>query len=363
MVEWPKTGNPEEDIEDIVGAMADAGYGLEYDDAEGLIKKTREGPNPYDAAQSFTEGDLTLSGGVAVRSGSIVAAIPDTFEDGDISEYSGATGSYTVQTNTVKNGSNALEGTATNGGSSVIESQTGLGYYPQQGGSWTWYVYIAPGGGGGNGFNLRYGYVNDEDYYTLSAREESSNAQLAESANNSRVNQDDATVNWDSVEGEWVEIQHTWESGGTHTCDILDSQGDSLASLSYTQSNDYSGSGIAFRTYNSTGSDTTVYYDSEEGPKTAIIEWPTPADVYEWDVATYTHSPNGGTADVFVAYSTDGGSTWSRTNGANAISRNYSLADDPNISPEDGVRIEAELSGADTANNPTLDSVYRSWRV
>jgi hypothetical protein len=95
----------------------------------------------------------------------------------------------------------------------------------------------------------------------------------------------------------------------------------------------------------------------------ATLEWGYPTDIYEWDVATFTRTLDGETVDVYIAYSTDGGSTWSRTNSGNPVTRNYSLSDDSNISPSDDVRIEAEISRQDTSNNPTLDSAYRSWLV
>jgi hypothetical protein len=94
---------------------------------------------------------------------------------------------------------------------------------------------------------------------------------------------------------------------------------------------------------------------------TVGIEWPAPTDVYEWDTATYQRTLDGETVDVYVAY--NDGTGWTRTNGGNPISRNYSLGDDSNISASDEIRIEAELSRTDTANNPRLDSAYRSWIV
>ncbi len=94
---------------------------------------------------------------------------------------------------------------------------------------------------------------------------------------------------------------------------------------------------------------------------TATIEWPHPSDVYEWDIATFTRSPDNETVDVYVAY--NDGSGWSRSNGGNPISRDYTLADDSSISNSDEIRVEADLSRADTSNDPTLDSVARSWRL
>jgi hypothetical protein len=92
------------------------------------------------------------------------------------------------------------------------------------------------------------------------------------------------------------------------------------------------------------------------------VEWADfPTDIFSWDIATFTRTENGGTVDVFVAFSTDGGSTYTRTNGGSPISRNYSLANDNNISSSDDVRIEVKLSRADPANKPSIDSVYRSY--
>jgi hypothetical protein len=96
---------------------------------------------------------------------------------------------------------------------------------------------------------------------------------------------------------------------------------------------------------------------------TAILEWPNPSDIYEWDVVTFTRTLNNETVDVFVAYSSDDGSTWTRTNSGNPITRNYSLEADAKITADVDVRIEAELSRTDRSNNPTLDSAYRSWFV
>lgn len=123
-----------------------------------------------------------------------------------------------------------------------------------------------------------------------------------------------------------------------------------------------SGSEVLNNVYNI--SDVTALFRPAKSGN-ALIEWDRgiPTDIFEWDVATFTESPDGETVDVFVAYSSDGGSTWTRTNSGNPITRNYSLNEDTNITPDVDVRIETELSRSDTTNNPTLDSVYRSWLV
>jgi len=88
-----------------------------------------------------------------------------------------------------------------------------------------------------------------------------------------------------------------------------------------------------------------------------------PEDIYEWGVVTFTRTLDGETVDVYLAYSTDGGATWTRTNGGDPISRRYDVGADGNVTPEMPVRFEVELSRQDTSNNPSIDSVIWSWRL
>jgi len=59
--------------------------------------------------------------------------IIDDFEDGDISEYGGDTGKFTVQQNTVLSGQNTLKGSTDNGNFIGIASTSGLANYPSEG--------------------------------------------------------------------------------------------------------------------------------------------------------------------------------------------------------------------------------------
>lgn len=91
--------------------------------------------------------------------------------------------------------------------------------------------------------------------------------------------------------------------------------------------------------------------------ESAFIEWPQPTDIYRWDAATFQTSPDGETVEVFVEESTDGGSTWTEIQGP--IGRGEQIEADPGSR----VRFRVELSRNDTANNPTLDAIYRRWVV
>lgn len=112
------------------------------------------------------------------------------------------------------------------------------------------------------------------------------------------------------------------------------------------------------------GSDTTDWFSWEafqpakkyqSGSMT--VEWPKPADVFRWDAATFQTSPDGETVDVYIEESTDSGATWTEI--AGPISRGQDIT----AAPDSEVRFRVGLSVANTANNPTLDSIYRRWVV
>ena len=113
-------------------------------------------------------------------------------------------------------------------------------------------------------------------------------------------------------------------------------------------------------------SDTSTYSNKRYGTAnstsgSATLEWPHPDPLYQWNVVTFSSSPDGETVDLFVEYSEDDGSTWNRTNGGNPVDRNYSLQSDTNIDKTTWVRYVVEISKSNEANNPTLDRAYRSW--
>lgn len=88
---------------------------------------------------------------------------------------------------------------------------------------------------------------------------------------------------------------------------------------------------------------------------TVSIEWPYPPDVYDWDVAKFQATKDGETVDVYVEEFD--GSSWVEI--AGPISRGDDLPADPGRN----VRYRVDLSRADTANNPTLDAIYRRYTV
>jgi hypothetical protein len=92
--------------------------------------------------------------------------------------------------------------------------------------------------------------------------------------------------------------------------------------------------------------------DAVYSSATVYVEWGAPSDIDSWDLATFQRTLNNESVDIYVAESSDGGSTWSRINGGNPIGQNFDIS---TIDPANEVRIECELSRSNTSNDPTFD--------
>lgn len=272
------------------------------------------GPNPYDAARSFTESELTLThtdtrqsaGFISLDNGSSVSRDPD---DSTVSDKWDLRGVRFVLSMDV----------------SEITATISTDY---------------------SGYNGGTAYLEQTDGTTIA------------STDNTISGGDTVTFNANLSAGIEYQIRVGQTSGrNTHAYDSnpafpYESPGVDIVSGADTNSNSH---GDAWNVASLSVPGNT------KSSGTVIMEWSHPADIYEWDVATFTRTLDSETVDVFVSY--DDGSGWTRTNSGNPISRNYDLSGDANISASDSVRIEAELSRASTSNNPTLDSAIRSWKL
>lgn len=85
------------------------------------------------------------------------------------------------------------------------------------------------------------------------------------------------------------------------------------------------------------------------------VEWPMPSDVYAWDTGVYQATPDGATVEVYVEEDQSGG--WTEI--AGPISRGDSIDADP----ENNVRYRVEFSRPDGNSAPSLDAIYRRWKL
>lgn len=167
-------------------------------------------------------------------------AIVDDLEDNDIAEYKYNTGNFTTQSTTVKEGSYALEYTATS--NSHMTSYSGLNYYPQQGDTIKWngylngsnyiLLYFACQSGTGDSSTRPDGYASFLDLsnseFKLRKRDAGTNSTLASSS-------------FTFSTGEWYEVKLDWASDGTMTHTLYDSTGSTVASHSATDTTFTSG--------------------------------------------------------------------------------------------------------------------------
>lgn len=161
----------------------------------------------------------------------------DNFEDGDIAEYTGAKSPFSVQSNTVFDGNNALKGVATTKTSSII-STAGLDNYPAQGD--TFEVYQRDGRKIGLGGAL-FGVQDINNFYLVQFN---SNAQdlrffVKDGGSFTRLASQSTTISADV----WYRLEIDW--GSTITVSQFDG-GTLEASVSVTDST-YTSGGIGFR--------------------------------------------------------------------------------------------------------------------
>lgn len=170
-------------------------------------------------------------------SGSVT--VLDDFEDGDISEYAGDTGSFTVQQTTVKEGSYALSATA-NG------SISDTGVTTQQGERF--YVWVNIGGTNNDGSVGFYYFTQSE-----SASPNGYLAQVNESQNEIALFYYDgaftkiASAASQASTSTWYELRVDVTTSGDHTLSIYDTSGSQLASTSTVTDTTYTSGGIGFR--------------------------------------------------------------------------------------------------------------------
>lgn len=198
----------------------------------------------------------------------------DDFEDGDIAEYSGATGFFSAQSTTVNRGSFALE--ATTGGSfEDIASTTGLEVYPSPGDtvevdvqltntddSARFLFGVQSEASAANGYAVAADAYNDE--VRIYIRNSSGVTVLASSA---------ASIS--SQLNEWLTMEITWQADGTIQYTLYDSARNQLGTAQTTNT-EFSSGGSGYSANNvvgAAGTSSTMYFDGPpmgEGPGTYI---------------------------------------------------------------------------------------------
>jgi len=194
-----------------------------------------------DVVKEAAKATVALSPGVddsATSDETRSSGVIDDFEDNDISEYSGDTGEYTVQSTTVKVGSYALEIPNISGdGGRHIQSLSGLDKYPQAGDTFEFWVRSEVGNSATPGFALQNDAKND--CYDILFNDSTLGIRKFSGGSVSTLSSVSHTIS----AATWYRIVVEWGGGGVITATVYDSSGSEVSNVSANDTT-YTGGGI-----------------------------------------------------------------------------------------------------------------------
>lgn len=88
------------------------------------------------------------------------------------------------------------------------------------------------------------------------------------------------------------------------------------------------------------------------------VEWPDPPDIYAWDTALYRATEDGETDPISVDVQRYDGSEW-----VTALSDINNPASIVELPADQNIRYKVYLSRSSVSNNPTLDAIYRRFKL
>lgn len=178
--------------------------------------------------------------------------IVDNFEDNDISEYSGDTGAYSIDSTIVKEGSYSLYGES-GGNEKRIYSTSGLDNYIEAGDNWTYYQYASTSVNSA----FVFGFQDTDHYYFLNCSTQDDKFLLKRKDDTNEV----LAVEYTSVpSGEWMKVEFEWKTDGTINIFIYDNANNQLGSLSANDST-WSSGGIGYSVNTASGTE-YAYWDN-----------------------------------------------------------------------------------------------------
>lgn len=232
--------------------------------------------------------------------------IQDSFEDDDLTEYSGDLSLYDTNNNFTEDGSLGLEYQASGGGAprGEIISTSGLAEYPDQGENTTLFVYITSATGDDGRF--LFGTQDTDNTYEidLNAFNNELRLNVVDSGSTTLLDSSSHPFADDTV----YKVELEWTQQNQITISLTDqSSGSVVASVSSTDST-YSDGGLGF----STDGGPVKYdyvFEGSASPHGTYVGAPHTADNVNQGFTNLTLA--NASADITWQQSTDGGSTWS----------------------------------------------------
>jgi hypothetical protein len=232
---------------DVTSRPSENSYELDYARKEyGIFNPTETGTFQLNINGQIIEIEVT----------DIPDSVVENFEDGDIAEYSGDTGSFSVVQDRAFDGSNALYSNANYG---RISSVSGLNSYPSAGDEIWWYTYIASGGDRVSQFFFGIQtVVGNSNYETRLNGKEGQLELRRNDASNSILDSASATID----RHVWIRNEIKWDIDGdgvieysAFNADTGDQIGSTLTAIDQT----YTSGGISWGLFG--GTDVDIWWD------------------------------------------------------------------------------------------------------
>jgi hypothetical protein len=297
-------------------------------------------PSPAQLTNMSVQG----SGGPASVALSVDRIATEGFEDGAISDFGGDTGSFSVQSTQVYQGSFALEGSATSSRDLISDTDARV----EQGHTYSTRVRYSSGS---DDWHVLFGTTGEDtsfDSYGIGAYD--GGIFRISKIDDGRHTSDFATTSFDgsAYADEWLRLEWTWETDGTITATLYDSAGSQIAQLSATDTT-YTSGGIGFRIY-----DGTVYWDNHEYLQTPqsgrYIGAPHDAEQVTTGFTNLTLS--NAEARVTWQEDADGDGTWQNVTSTNVTSTT-NVTQDLSTTQSDRWRVRVDVEA--TGDSPTAE--------
>lgn len=180
----------------------------------------------------------------------------DGFEDEDLSEYFGSTSRASISSNRVLDGSYSLAKSTNGLGGYVINSTSGLNYYPEQGD--TIYIHFYAGDSSDTVY-FNFGYQDSKNFYRAVMRNDQYGPRIFKVQDGSGENVL-PVGNSSMPTNQWVQMRVDWGDDGTMRYRVTNESGTVIYDKEGTEKTFVDG-GIGFGHDNRSGRATTIYFD------------------------------------------------------------------------------------------------------
>lgn len=226
-------------------------------------------------------------------SGGPGSGVVDDFEDGNLDEYTGDTGSFNIQSGTAWSG-NALSSSTDNINIYSMPGD-GLDVYPKAGDDFSFYVRSTNASAFGNNLNQRvaFGRQDSNNLYQVQINWHSEDnwfLQTQESGTFHTLDEDQA-ISGDLSRDTWYQVNVSWGNDGNITAELIDAGSGTVKSTITAVDNNWTSGGVRFNADNNLGE--TLYWDEWTIGRSETSTADITKTLGDWNAGTF----NGTSAD------------------------------------------------------------------